>query len=324
TTPELASKEWIWGQYDYSVRTNTVAGPGGDAAVLRLKGSARGLALSSDVNPGYCWLDPRTGGAQAVAEAVRNLAMAGAEPLGLTDCLNFGNPERPEISWQLAECIQGMSEACRALEIPVVSGNVSLYNETEGRSIHPTPTVAAVGLIPEVQKVPGVGFEPGCKVVLLGKDRAEFGGSAYLRLLFDLEQGLPPRVSLEAELRLSRLMRELVAAGLLATAHDLAEGGLAVALAECCFARGVGARLAVSLSPTQLFSESQARAVVACRPEHLERLLAAAERLGVPAQEAGETGGERLWVAADGATLDVDVAGLRAKWASALPLALGM
>jgi phosphoribosylformylglycinamidine synthase subunit PurL len=325
TTPELASKEWIWRQYDHTVRTNTVVGPGGDAAVLRLKGSTKGLALACDVNPTYCWLDPRLGGAQAVAESVRNLAMVGAEPLGLTDCLNFGNPERPEISWQLRECILGMAEACRVLEVPVVSGNVSLYNETEGRSIHPTPTVATVGLIPDVGALPRAGFRgAGRRVVLLGRDAAEYGGSAYLRLLFDLEQGRPPRVDLEAEVRLAKLMRRLIGERRLETAHDLAEGGLAVALAESCFEAGVGARLQVPLTPTALFSESQARALVACLPEHCEAVLRLAEEHGVPALEVGETGGGDLVVAAEGADLRVEIAALRQKWATALPLALGM
>ncbi|HEX4952542.1 MAG TPA: phosphoribosylformylglycinamidine synthase subunit PurL [Thermoanaerobaculia bacterium] len=325
TTPELASKEWIYHQYDSSVRTNTVAGPGGDAAVLRLKGTQRGLALSSDVNPSYCLLDPRTGGAQAVAESVRNLAMVGAEPLGLTDCLNFGNPERPEITWQLAECIRGMSEACRALEIPVVSGNVSLYNETEGRSIHPTPTVAAVGLLTRLDTLPSASFEaPAQRIVLLGEDRREYGGSAYLRLLYGIEQGLPPAVDLSAEARLVKLMRYLVSQGVVATAHDLAEGGVAVALAECCFGRGIGARVRLPLEPTALFSETQARAVLACAPGNLETVLAEAERAGVPAREVGETGGPRLEIHAEGGGLALDVRDLRATWSTALPRALGL
>ncbi len=325
TTPELASKEWIYHQYDSSVRTNTVSGPGSDAAVLRLKGTGRGLALSSDVNPSYCFLDPRTGGAQAVAESVRNLAMVGAEPLGLTDCLNFGNPERPEITWQLAECIRGMSEACQALEIPVVSGNVSLYNETEGRSIHPTPTVVAVGLLPRLDLLPRASFEaPAQRIVLLGEDRGEYGGSAYLRLLHGIEQGLPPRVDLVAEARLAALMRRVVSLGLVATAHDLAEGGLAVALAECCFRRGIGARVRIPVAPTALFSETQARAVLACTPSNAESLLAEAERAGVPAREVGETGGTVLQIDAEGSTLALDVAALRDAWSTALPRAMGL
>jgi phosphoribosylformylglycinamidine synthase subunit PurL len=325
TTPELASKEWIWRQYDTTVRTNTIVGPGGDAAVLLLKGTSGGLGLACDVNPSYCWLDPRSGGAQAVAEAVRNLACVGAEPVGLTDCLNFGNPENPEVAWQLRECIRGMAAACRALGVPVVSGNVSLYNETEGRSIHPTPTVAAVGVIPELVGLPRPGFQaPGQRLVLLGEDAGEFGGSAYLRLLFGVEQGAPPRVDLAAEARLAELLRVLVFQDQLTTAHDLAEGGLAVALAEACFARGVGARLAVPLTPTALFSETQARALVACTPSHLEAVLRAAEKARVPAREVGETGGAELVVRADGATLAVGVEDLRRRWATALPRALGV
>jgi phosphoribosylformylglycinamidine synthase len=207
-TPDLASKEWIHRQYDSTVRTNTVQGPGGDAAVLLLKGTPNGLALTSDVNPVYCYLDPRTGGRQAVAEAARNLAMVGAEPVGLTDCLNFGNPENPEILWQFREAIRGISEACRAFGVPVVSGNVSLYNETDGGSIHPTPTVAMVGLIEDLGDSPAAAFvRAGDRIVLLGRDAGEFGGSAYLRLLHGVERGRPPEVDLEREGRLAALVR---------------------------------------------------------------------------------------------------------------------
>jgi len=325
TTPELASKEWIWRQYDHSVRTNTVLGPGADAAVLLLKGSQGGIALTCDVNPVYCWLDPRTGGAQAVAEAVRNLAVAGAEPVGLTDCLNFGNPENPEVSWQLREAIRGMAEACRALGIPVVSGNVSLYNETEGRSIHPTPTVAAVGMIPDIASLPRPGFlAAGDRVVLLGEDFAEHGGSAYLRLVHGIEQGPPPKVDLDAEARLAELLRVLAFRGEARTAHDLAEGGVAVALAECCFPRGLG--VAVELphyAAADLFSESQARALVACPAEAVDHLLARAERAHVPAREVGEVGGADLAIAWDGGRLALPVADLHRAWSEALPRALG-
>jgi phosphoribosylformylglycinamidine synthase subunit PurL len=324
-TPELASKEWIWRQYDYSVRTNTARGPGGDAAVLRLKGTPSGLAMTADVNPVYCWLDPRRGGMQAVAEAARNLATVGAEPVGLTDCLNFGNPERPEIAWQLREAVLGMSEACRALGVPVVSGNVSLYNETEGTSIYPTPTVAMVGVIPDLANLPSSHFRrAGDRVVLLGRDRSEHGGGAYLRLLHDVERGRPPEVDLDAERRLGRLLRRLAGEGALHTAHDLSEGGLLVALAEACFGQGLGARVKVPLEGADLFSETQARAVVACRPDALDRLLRAAEEEGVPAFEAGEVGGADLLVESGGDTLRVGVSALHEIWATALPRALGL
>jgi phosphoribosylformylglycinamidine synthase II len=326
-TPEFASKEWIWQQYDHTVRTNTVQGPGGDAAVLLLKGTPSGLAMTCDVNPVYCHLDPRRGGAQAVAEAVRNLACAGAEPVGLTDCLNFGNPEHPEVAWEFREAVRGMSEACRALGVPVISGNVSFYNETEGRSIYPTPAVAMVGVIPNLASLPEPWFQrEGDRVVLLGEDRSEFGGAAYLRLLYGIEQGRPPEVDLDAELRLARLLRAAIAKGWLRTAHDLSEGGLLIALAEACFGRRrlLGARVEVPLAGADLFSESQGRAIVACSPAALERLLRAAEEAGVPAREIGEVGGTDLEVRAGGQTLKSPVAGLHEVWSTELPIALGL
>jgi phosphoribosylformylglycinamidine synthase II len=327
-TPEMASKEWIWHQYDFSVRASTIAGPGGDAAVLRLFGSPAGLALTSDVNPVYCSLDPRTGGAQAVAEAMRNLACVGAEPVGLTDCLNFGNPENPEVSWQLREAVRGIALACQAFDVPVISGNVSLYNETEGRSIHPTPTVAMVGVIPSLERLPASYFRAaGERIVLLGRDRAEHGGSAWLRLLHGVEQGQPPVVDLDAELRLARLLRRLARQGLASTAHDLAEGGFAVALAEACFGRNLGAAVDLDLAglpAAALFSESQARALVACAPAAVEAVLRLAEDEGVPAADIGEVGGETLDLRSGGDTFRLPVAPLRETWATALPRALGL
>ena len=329
STPELGDKSWIWNQYDSTVRGNTVVGPGGDAALLRLKGTPSGLALTSDVNPVYCALDARQGGRQAVAEAARNLACVGAIPIGLTDCLNFGNPERPEIAWQLRECIRGMAEACRELEVPVVSGNVSLYNETEGRSIHPTPTVVMVGLLEEL---PGDAWSTrrasfanaGDRVILLGEDREELGGSAFARLLHDVEVGAPPAVDLAAERRLAELLRRAHASGLLTMAHDLSEGGLAVALAEACFGGGLGARLQVSSSARGLFSESQARALVAAGPSAVDALLELAAAVGVPAVDAGAVGGERLVVRFDGGVLDRSVEELHRIWRTALPRALDL
>ncbi len=324
-TPELGSKEWIWRQYDHTVRTNTVIGPGGDAAVLLLKGTPAGLALTSDVNPVYCSLDPRRGGSQAVAEAVRNLACTGAKPVGLTDCLNFGNPEIPEISWQFRECVRGMSEACRVLDVPVISGNVSFYNTTEERSVHPTPTVAMVGLIDDLRRLPRSSFQQaGDRILLLGEDSAEFGGSAYLRLLFQVEQGRPPRVDLQAERRLAVLLRRLAAADRIRTAHDLAEGGLAVALAEACFDRRLGATVDLGdLNPLRLFSESQARALVATPATWVEEVLAEAEQEGVVAREIGVVGGDRLRVVCGGGEgLDLTVEELYETWSTALSRAL--
>ncbi len=322
-TPELGCKSWIWHQYDHTVRTNTVAGPGGDAAVLVLKGTPSGLALASDVNPVYCSLDPSSGGSQAVAEAVRNLACVGAEPVGLTDCLNFGNPENPEVSWQFRECVQGMAAACRALDVPVISGNVSFYNETDGQSIPPTPTVAVVGLIPDLMDLPAGHFTAaGDRIILLGRDKGEFGGSAYLRLLYEIEQGRPPAVDLGAEERLADLLRFLAFEGVVHTAHDLAEGGLAVALAEACVQGGLGASLRVDSEPVGLFSESQARAIVAVAPEHAERVLREAEEFEVPAVDAGAVGGARLEVKYDGGELAAQVEELHRLWSTALARSL--
>ena len=301
-----------------------MTGPGGDAAVLLLKGTPSGLALVSDVNPVYCSLDPSSGGRQAVAEAVRNLACVGAEPLGLTDCLNFGNPENPEVSWQFRECVHGMSEACRALAVPVISGNVSFYNETDGTSIPPTPTVAMVGLIPDLINLPASHFTTaGDRVILLGTDRCEYGGSAYLRLLYDLEQGRPPKVHLKAEERLADLLRFLAFEGVLHTAHDLSNGGLAVALAEACVQGRLGARLEIAGGPLELFSETQARAVVAVAPAHADRACwrrrrSSACRRSMPATVTGT----RLTVRCDGADLAAEVEDLHRIWSTALLRAL--
>ncbi len=323
-TPDLGCKSWIWHQYDHTVRTNTVTGPGGDAAVLLLKGTPSGLALTSDVNPVYCSLDPSSGGSQAVAEAVRNLACVGAEPVGLTDCLNFGNPENPEVSWQFRECVHGMSAACEALSVPVISGNVSFYNETDGQSIPPTPTVAMVGLIPDLANLPAAHFtSAGDRIILLGDDRGEYGGSAYLRLLYDLEQGRPPAVDLGAEERLADLLRFLAFEGVVHTAHDLSDGGLAVALAEACVHGGLGASLNVDGGPVSLFSESQARVILAVAPPNVEKVLGEAEEFGVPAVEAGSVEGTRLKVRCDGAVLDAEVEDLHRIWSTALVRALG-
>ncbi len=322
-TPELGSKSWIWRQYDHTVRTNTLVGPGGDAAVLVLKGTPSGLALTSDVNPVYCGLDPATGGSQAVAEAVRNLACVGAEPVGLTDCLNFGNPENPEISWQFRECVRGMSAACRALDVPVISGNVSFYNETAGRSIPPTPTVAMVGLIPDLTSLPAACFTAaGDRILVLGSDHGELGGSAYLRLLYEIEQGRPPRVDLGAEERLAEMLRFVAFEGLIHTAHDLAEGGLAVALAEACIHGRMGADVELGCGPAELFSETQARALVAAPPADAERVLEEAEEFGVPAADVGSVGGTVLKLRFDGGEIETEVEALYRVWSTALPRAL--
>jgi phosphoribosylformylglycinamidine synthase len=328
--PNFGSKAWIWRQYDQLVQGNTILRPGGDAALVRVKRedgtpTRKALALAVDCNPRFCWLDPRSGTIAAVAEAARNVACTGARPLALTNCLNFGNPEKPEIMWQLREAIAGLGEAAEALGTPVVSGNVSLYNETHGVPIFPTPTVAMVGLLEPWERHAVSHFrEEGHAIVLLGETREELGGSGWLALRRGLEAGLPPRVDLEHERRLHRLLARAVASGWLVTAHDVSEGGLAVALAECCFTGGaeIGAEVALAegMRPDALlFGESSGR-VIAAAPDAAPLLAAAAEE-GVPARAVGRTGGPRLRIRGSrgAAWIDAPVARLRAVFERSLP-----
>jgi phosphoribosylformylglycinamidine synthase len=292
----LSSKHWIFEQYDTTVRTNTIAGPEKrDAAVVRVKETGRALAMTSDVNPVYCYLDPYEGGKQAVAEAARNIAASGGRPVAITDCLNFGSPERAEIMWQFAECIRGISDACRALETPVVSGNVSFYNETEGRAVYPTPTVGMVGILDSDRDGCGLAFpDRDLDVILLGETRDELGGSEWQQAFARDVMAAPPRVDLSREKALVELLLSLHATHTLRSAHDLANGGLAVALAEMAM-HGIGCHVDLGGHADELdaagllFSESQARAIVACGAADRERVLAAASSAGVAAMRIGHT-----------------------------------
>jgi len=287
--------------------------------------TSKAVALAVDCNPRWCWLDPHAGTLAAVAEAARNVACTGARPLALTNCLNFGNPEKPEIMWEFAEATRGLGEAAAALGTPVVSGNVSFYNETRGRPIHPTPIVAAVGLLEPWERFAVSQFPaPGLALVLFGETREELGGSEWLALRRELEAGHPPAVDLEHERRLFDLLAAAVARGLLASAHDVSSGGLAVALAECCFGgpEPVGARVALrdTIRPDALlFGESTGRVVASTRDP--EGLLALARERGVAARGIGESGGERLVVGpASGAPwIDAEVEALRSIWSRAIP-----
>ena len=331
-SPNIGSKAWIWRQYDQLVQGNTVLGPGGDAALVRVKredGSPtrKALALAVDCNPRWCWLDPYGGTVAAVAESARNVACTGARPLAVTNCLNFGNPEKPEIMWQLAEAIRGLGDAARALGTPVISGNVSLYNETAGQPIHPTPTVAMVGLLEPWERFAVSHFpEAELDVVLLGETRDEIGGSEWLALRRGLEAGLPPRVDLEAERRLQALLQAAVGEGILRSAHDVSDGGIGVALAECCFTGPRGLRVGADVTlpgalrtEVLLFGESTGRVVASA--ENATPLLALAERHGVPARAIGRTGGSALRVRREGdaRSLDVPVERLHDIWSRALP-----
>jgi phosphoribosylformylglycinamidine synthase II len=331
-SPTIASKRWIYRQYDTMVRTNTIALAGLTAGVIRIKGTERALAISTDGNGRYCYLDPRRGAMLGLAEAARNVACAGGVPIGATNCLNFGNPERPEIMWQFVEAVEGLSDACRALEIPITGGNVSLYNETDGNAIYPTPVIGVVGLIEDARRVLTRTFKgEGDAVILLGESRGELGGSEYLKVVHGLVRGDVPALDLDRERALQQLVADLAAAGLARSTHDCADGGLAVTLAECCFdADGVGCTIDVpsprpSGAPDSLavdaalFGESASRIVVSVEPQHESDVLSRASAAGVPAIRIGRTGGTRLSIAVDGrSAVDCAVSEAEGIWATAL------
>ena len=326
SAPTVASKLWVYRQYDQMVRTNTVVPAGMGAGVIRVKGTSRALAMSVDGNGRYCYLNPRRGAMLAVAEAARNVACAGAQPIGATNCLNFGNPERPEIMWQFAEAVKGIGEACRALDVPITGGNVSLYNETDGTAIYPTPVLGVVGLLEDASRVLGRAFRAeGDAVVLLGETFEELGGSEYLKTVHGQVKGQPPQLDLKKERALIDLLVRAAGTGLLRSAQDCADGGLAVALAECTFDTGgigcevdlpaVGSRVDVAL-----FSESASRAVVTTAEEGVATLLQMAAGLGVPARLIGRTGGSRLRITVGGiAAIDCEVREAESRWSSVLP-----
>ena len=296
-SPDLCSKRWIWEQYDHVILGNTVQRPGGDAAVVRINDGPKALALTADVTPRYCEADPFEGGKQAVAEAWRNLTCVGARPLALTDNLNFGSPERPEIMGQIVGCIRGIAHACTALEFPVVSGNVSLYNETSGRPIQPTPTIGGVGLLADFTKSASLAFKaPDQAIVLVGETRGWLGQTIYLREICDREDGAPPPVDLAAERRNGDFVRALIAEGVATAAHDVSDGGLLVALAEMAMASGIGAELdrAPLAAHAFWFGEDQARYVITVEPGIAETIIARGRAAGVALRPLGLTGGDAL------------------------------
>ncbi|MDJ0946688.1 MAG: phosphoribosylformylglycinamidine synthase subunit PurL [Kiloniellales bacterium] len=320
-TPDLASKRWVWEQYDHMVMADTLRRPGGDAAVVRVHGSRRGLAVTTDCTPRYCLADPVEGGKQAVAEAYRNLTAAGAKPLAATNNLNFGNPERPEIMGQLVGAVQGMGAACRALDMPIVSGNVSLYNETQGQAILPTPVIGGLGVLVDCARAPNIGLQaPGEAIVLIGETRGHLGASAYLREILGREEGAPPPVDLPAERRNGEFLRGLIAEGRIGACHDLSDGGLLVALAEMALAGDgrVGARLELPAegglpAHAWLFGEDQARYLVTTKDA--EGLLDMAKAASVPAAVVGRTEGGAALTLSDGATISLGVLeGAHAGW----------
>jgi phosphoribosylformylglycinamidine synthase II len=330
-SPTIASKRWVYEQYDHMVRTNTMVRPGSDAAVVRIKGTNKAVAMTVDCNSRYCLLHPYEGARLAVAEAARNLVCSGAAPIGLTDCLNFGNPERSDIMWQFVMAIEGMKDACEHFQIPIVSGNVSFYNETNGLSIYPTPMLGMVGLIEDSERTMTQWFKAeGDDVFLLGSSREDLGGTEYLKVVHAREQGSPPYLSMEREKALHECVLSLIQDGLLQSAHDCSEGGLAVTLAECCMSgpeQTFGAVLRLTRGRLRkdavLFGESQSRVVISATPVHRQAILDRATRYGVPVEVIGAISGTRLvmYVGDEQSTekvIDQPVAMLYDRWALSL------
>jgi phosphoribosylformylglycinamidine synthase len=336
-TPNICGKRWVWQQYDHMVQTNTVEAPGaGDAGVIRIKGSQRGLAMALDGNGRWCYLDPRLGAMHAVAEAARKVACSGATPVGATNCLNFGNPEKPHIMWQFSQTIDGITKACEELEIPITGGNVSFYNETLGEGIYPTPVLGVVGILEDVHKTAKMHFATaGRTIVLLRAGEAaditdvesEFGSSEYAKEVLGALWGYPPELDLEKEAALQKAVIELIQQGLVDSVHDCSDGGLAVALAEKAFAKGVGARVNLVSNglPAEfvLFGEDASRIVVSCDPENVARIQQVAGKCGIDADVLGETIPERLEISLDGKpVLSGLVSELSAAYEGALELSL--
>ncbi len=334
-SPTIASKRWVYEQYDHMVRTNTMVRPGSDSAVVRIKGTNKAVAMTVDCNSRYCLLNPYEGARLAVAEAARNLVCSGAAPIGLTDCLNFGNPERLDIMWQFVMAIEGMKDACERFQIPIVSGNVSFYNETSGLSIYPTPMLGMVGLIEDAERTMTQWFKSeGDDIILLGHTREDLGGSEYLKVVQAREQGSPPYLNLDTEKGLQDCVLSLIRGGLLQSAHDCSDGGIAVALAESCISGSEWTRGAVVTLPkgrlrndAVLFGESQSRVVISVKPSQRQAVLDHAKSSGVPADVIGRVSGERLVISVrhegtEECLIDQPVSGLLDRWAYALERSL--
>ncbi|MBU5347858.1 phosphoribosylformylglycinamidine synthase subunit PurL [Paenibacillus lautus] len=323
-SPSLASKAWVYNQYDYMVRTSTAVRPGSDAAVVTVQGTRKALAMTTDCNGRYVYLDPELGGRIAVSEAARNIVCSGAEPLAITDNLNFGSPEKPEIFWQMEKAVDGMAEACRVLETPVIGGNVSLYNENAKGAIYPTPVVGMVGLVHDTDHITTQGFKAeGDAIYVLGDTRAELGGSEFQAIMHGVSEGRPPELNLDTEKKLLGGVLKAIQSGLVQSAHDVSEGGLAAALAESCISGNVGASVQWSTdlrNDVALFSESQSRIVLSVSPDHknaLEKLLQEAD---VPFTALGVVGGNKLSININGASaLEESVEALKSVWEDAIP-----
>jgi phosphoribosylformylglycinamidine synthase len=336
-SPNICSKRWVWQQYDHMVQTNTVEAPGaGDAGVIRIKGSNRGLAMALDGNGRWCYLDPRLGAMHAVADVDPKLACSGATPIRATNCLNFGNPEKPNIMWQFSQTIDGITKACEELDTPITGGNVSFYNETLGEGIYPTPVIGVVGILEDVHKAAKMHFaKPGRKVVMLRATRPgdavdaelEFGSSEYAKEILGAVWGYPPDLDLEKEATLQRALVAIIQSGLVESVHDCADGGLSVALVEAALPAGVGvsAKLPKQKFALEfaLFAEDASRVVLSCDPMHLARIQQVAEEYGVFADVLGETGSDRVEITIDGQpVISASIPELRNAYEGALEKAL--
>lgn len=331
SSPAIASKEWIYRQYDHMVRTDTIVLPGSDAAVIRVKGTNKAIAMTTDCNSRYCFADPFTGAAIAVAEAARNIVCGGGEPAAITDCLNFGNPEKPEIMWQFQQAVEGISAACRSFNIPVISGNVSLYNETNDISIYPTPVIGMAGIIEDASKRMTQYFKKeGDIILLIGVNREEFGLSEYLKEIHYKIRGVPPMLDLDLEKKVQELCLLGIKEGIVKSAHDTSEGGLAVALAECCLtAEGVNKGAEVDLEDkirvdALLFGETQSRIIITVDKGKVDRLQKMADDIDVPVTVIGKVGGDRLIVRHKSEVrLDASLMEMNEAWKKAIPMQLG-
>jgi len=323
--PTIASKNWVYRQYDHTVRTGTIVKPGSDAAVFFVRYADKILAATTDCNSLYCSLHPRTGGKIAVAEAARNLTCSGARPLAVTDNLNFGNPYKPENFWQLREAVEGIAEACRAFGTPVAGGNVSLYNESPAGTVDPTPTIGMVGLIEDEKHITTQWFkEESDTIILVGETGTELGGSQFLKACYGRKIGPPPNIDLEHEIKIQNTARELIRAGLVKSAHDCSEGGLAVALTECCFnpEKLLGAEIDLKTGETPvtaaLFNESQSRIVISVDSKDAQKTTAILQQSGIPFQRLGQVEGNELRIRVNEKTFRWPIADLYDGWFNAI------
>ena len=301
SSPNIASKRWVYEQYDSMVRTNTIVGPGSDAAVINIKDTNRAVAIKTDCNGRYVYLNPEEGTKIAVAESARNVVCSGAIPLAVTNCLNFGNPYKPEMYWTFKKAIEGMGEACRYFKTPVTGGNVSFYNESPNTAVYPTPVIGMLGLVEDLEHITTANFKKeGDLIYLLGQDYEEIGGSEYLKIIFDLVEGNAPRISLEKEKELHTILLRLIRNGLINSAHDISEGGIISALAECCIInteKVLGAKVNIPVHEREdfsFFSESQSRAIVSIDPDLKEEFKELLSKYSTPYYYLGVTGGENL------------------------------